>query len=110
MHDMMKYGHPPAGSHTESEHDRICADLLQKKTDLPQLVLRMVRTHNGCERWGASIAPRNDAEQIHHLADMFASMRAANIGVWNPHEVLEERFDLIEANSDDLVLDPWGDV
>lgn len=92
LHDMFKYGWP-AKNHTTKDHDVFAAEFLRENTDLPEEVIGCVETHNGPEDWGAGPAPRNDLEQVHHMADMAASrIDVPNIAVKSPSDTLVKFF------------------
>jgi len=72
LHDMFKYGKPTeAGGHTVKDHDKLAAQFLDNKTNLPPAVIGCIESHNG--PWCEGKSPETPIEQIHHLADMIGS-------------------------------------
>lgn len=90
LHDIYKYGWPKQ-EHTTKNHDVVAAEILEEHADVPGEVIGCVETHNG--PWYAGPSPRNDLEQVHHLADMAASdVNNPNIAILEPCRELEKQF------------------
>lgn len=91
LHDVLKYGHSYSeGDSTKTNHDRLASQWLVKHTDLPSAVTSAVASHNG--PWYDGPSPSSDLEQLVHVADMVASTKNATCGVYEPHELITERF------------------
>lgn len=72
LHDIFKYGKPAENmSHTVKDHDRLAANFLRNKTQLPPTVIGCVESHNG--PWCKGKSPETPIEQVHHMADMIGS-------------------------------------
>ena len=72
LHDMVKYGWPSEqNEHTVNNHDVICAEIIRKKSSLPDIVADGVDAHNGA--WAAGKNPETEFEQLIHLSDYVAS-------------------------------------
>lgn len=92
LHDMFKYGWPKK-NHTTNDHDVFAAEFLRRNTSLPEEVAGCVESHNGPNGWGEGRAPKNDLEQVHHMADMAASrIDVPNIAIKLPSEELIKHF------------------
>lgn len=88
LHDMFKYGWPEE-NHTTKDHDVIAAKALDGYVD--KEVIGCVASHNG--PWYEGPSPRNDLEQLHHMADMAASdVSNPNIAVLDPSRELKREF------------------
>lgn len=101
LHDIFKYGTPPAEDHTVQDHDRIAAEHLDEQSDLPGKVISCIDTHSG--PWGGGETPSTDLEQLHHLADLDASDRNLAIAIYKPCEEIAEQFpEVTTAELEDL--------
>lgn len=88
LHDMFKYGWPKQ-NHTTKDHDVVAAKALDGYVH--SKVIGCVASHNG--PWYEGPSPRNELEQVHHLADMAASdVSNPNIAVLNPSRELKKEF------------------
>lgn len=98
LHDMYKYGWPKQ-EHTTKNHDVVAAQVLRQHSDINEEIIGCVETHNG--PWYKGSIPRNDLEQIHHLADMAASdVNNPDIAILKPCRELEKEFPDVNTLTD----------
>ena len=85
LHDILKYGEPPAGEHTVGDHDVRGYQYLKDNTDIPEEVVGCVVSHNG--NWGEGRKPKNELEKLHHYADMGGSDKSIMANIDWPKEL-----------------------
>lgn len=72
LHDLFKQGLPPRDQHhSTDDHDKVCRNYLEQKTELPEPILECIDSHNG--PWYEGKTPEIPLEEVHHLADMISS-------------------------------------
>lgn len=91
LHDMLKYGHSyNDGDSTKGNSDRMAGHWLRQNTDLPKAVVKAVESHNG--PWRDGPTPDSPLSQLVHQADMVASTKNITVGVYKPHEKIQESY------------------
>lgn len=90
-HDLLKYGHEyNEGDHSVDNHDILAAEWIRHNAEMPDEVPHAVARHNGI--WYDGPAPETDLDDLVHAADMVASTGNVTVGVYEPHELIANRY------------------